>query len=167
MYMKILSFILLLTFFCTNVFAMSRRKDPDIFEDLHREIYAHHLAIQKHMDTMFDEHKKYMESMQKKMFKNNASIRITQSSECQYNIVFPDFDKSDIQVSFDDGILSITGHKKNKEKNSEHNANFLYNFSVPHNCEGKPNVKYTKNSAEVIFNATTKDTNVFKNTLDN
>ena len=116
MYIKILSFILLLTFFCTNVFAMSRRKDLDIFEDLHREIYAHHLAIQKHMDTMFDEHKKYMESMQKKMFKNNASIRITQSSECQYNIVFPDFDKSDIQLSFDDGILSIAEHKKTKRK---------------------------------------------------
>ena len=108
-----------------------------------------------------------MESMQKKMLKSNASIRITQPSECQYNVIFPDFDKSDIQVSFDDGILSITGHKKNKGENSEHNANFLYNFSVPNNCEGKPNVKYTKNGAEVTFNTTTKDKNVFKNTLDN
>jgi HSP20 family molecular chaperone IbpA len=155
--MKILSFILLFTLSCNGVFAMGQKKDPDTFEDFHKEIYTHYLSMEKHMDEIFDEHKKYTESMQKKMFQSNASVKVKQLSECRYKITFPDFNKSDVLVSFDDNILSVAGQKTNKNKDSKHNANFLYNFSVSHNCKGKPDIKYTKNGVEVTFNITTQD----------
>ena len=89
-----------------------RREKYSAFEDLHREIYGHYLSMQKHIEAMLEEQKQYMEGIRKNMLSVDASSNISSSGDYAYSVTLGRFDKKDITIAFDSGILTISGKKQ-------------------------------------------------------
>lgn len=138
-------------------------QDSFFVSPLHSDIFAEMEAMEKHMNKMFEEHRKLVSEMfsnvENKGSKQQerSSLSLFQEDEFyRYELVFSSFKKEDVMINVENRIVTFSARKdeeKNSKKSGEMHAskNFYYSIALPENAEDKPEITREDKKITVKF----------------
>ncbi len=126
--------------------------DSFFISPLHSDIFAEMEAMEKHMNKMFEEHRKFMSEM----FRNaenkgdkqqeRSSLSLFQEDEFyRYELIFSSFKKEDVMINVENRVVTFAA-RRDEEKVSKKKGelrsskNFYYSITLPENADDKPEI---------------------------